>query len=86
MKKVRTTAQDLLDEFVLANDLPLQQVKILLGQFIKHIMTIHKGVPGEAYPEDPQLYCDVCMARDGGSQKYPCRTIKIVKKYLARSK
>jgi hypothetical protein len=82
MAENKRTALEILEEFAMDDDVPMPDVKSLLEQFIIEVQKVHVPVCGEAYPEDPNRYCDACMTRDGGSPKYPCKTIRLVRKYL----
>ncbi len=76
------TAIEILDEFADPNDMPLQYAKTRIIDFVKVLMKKHRPLRGEAYPLDKDRYCSICMSSDGGSSRYPCSTIKAVRKFL----
>lgn len=59
-----------------------REIKSLLREVIDY----HEPMEGEAYPYDPDFYCSVCVHPNGQWEgrhyKYPCPTVKKVKKAL----
>jgi hypothetical protein len=83
-KEHRPTALEILEEFADEDDVPMQDVKKQLLAFIREMEKKHEPLTGEAYPEDRNRYCAVCMSADGGSSRHPCGTIRAIRKYLGQ--
>ena len=76
------TALEILEDFTPKDDVPIRNAIGQLEAFIAAIKRRHKAQTGEAYPEDRNHYCAVCMSANGGSSRWPCGTIKAIRKYL----
>jgi len=78
-----TTAFEILDDFAAIDDTPMQEVKKQILAFVTDMEKRHEPLTREAYPEDRTRYCAVCTSADGGSSRWPCGTLRAIRKYLA---
>lgn len=76
------TALEILEEFAGEDDQPMQDVRKALLAFVKAMEAKHAPLTGEAYPHDRNRYCAVCISGDGGSARWPCGTVRAIRKYL----
>lgn len=82
-KQTTRPALEILEEFFAPErDVVTQDVLSQVRLGVETILGIHEPITGEAYPEDRNRYCAVCMSGDGGSRRWPCPTVKAVYKYL----
>lgn len=51
----------------------------------KALIALHEPFDGEAYPDDPKQYCTICVRQDGGSEIFPCRTLRTIGFALTKS-
>jgi hypothetical protein len=77
-----TTAMEILKEFITEDDHPIQDSIRKLQKFVEEMERLHEPLKGEAYPQDRNRYCAVCMSGDGGSSRHPCGTIRMLRKYV----
>jgi hypothetical protein len=77
------TAVEILEEFAAPDDVPMQDVKKKLLAFIAEMERLH--APVELYPDDRNRYCAVCASADFGSSRWPCGTVRAVRKFLRAS-
>lgn len=75
-------AMDYLFQFVVEEETGLVTARNLVAEFIRKTEQAHEPLTGEAYPEDRNRYCAVCMSSDGGSARHPCQTIRRMRKLL----
>jgi hypothetical protein len=60
----------------------LKHAALQVMAFVDTVERAHAPLTGEAYPEDRNRYCAVCMSGDGGSRRWPCGTLKAVWQFL----
>lgn len=75
-------ALQIMREYTTPDDAPLQDAIKQVEAFVRKALEIHEPITGEAYPEDRNRYCAVCMSADGGSRRYPCGTVKAIRRFL----
>lgn len=73
-------AIEILEEFVVEGDKPMEDVRAQVKEFVQVVMKKHKPVSDS--PDDRSKYCNCCMASDGGSARWPCATVKAVRTFL----
>lgn len=75
-------ALDIMAVFVSEDDRPMVDAHNQIAAFVADMEKRHEPLTGEAYPQDRNRYCAVCISGDGGSARWPCGTIRAVRKFL----
>ena len=63
------------------NHATLLRQKRELREALRQIEAQHKQMRGEAR-SDPDRYCAICTAKDGGASRFPCKTVRLVRAAL----
>ncbi len=61
---------------------PAIEAEMQVTEFVAKMLKTHEPLTGEAYPQDKNRYCAVCIGVDGGSARWPCGTVRAIRKHL----